>query len=137
MGTASNATPLDDQEEKVMCSEVFQTKEGVTSMQDFPCKNCQKRHTGCHGTCSEYLLAQTENARNCKFNGVKRGCKLDYVDDYVNEETFLEAVKLLMDVVDSGDARIIKLTTNDAVGILRKGIEILNGKEDDEARRRI
>ena len=57
MGTASNATPLDDQEEKVRCSEVFQTKEGVTSMQDFPCKNCQKRHTGCHGTCSEYLLA--------------------------------------------------------------------------------
>ena len=41
-----------------------------------------------------------------------------------------------MDVVDSGDARIIQLTTNDAVGILRKGIEILNGKED-EARRRI
>lgn len=32
MGTASNATSLDDQEEKVMCSEVFQTKEGVTSM---------------------------------------------------------------------------------------------------------
>lgn len=74
---------------------------------------------------------------NCKFIGVKRGCKLDYVDDYVNEETFLEAVKLLMDVVDSGDARIIQLTPNDAVGILRKGIEILNGKEDDEARRRI
>ena len=74
---------------------------------------------------------------NCKFKGVKRGCKLDYVDDYVNEETFLEAVKLLMDVVDSGDTRIIQLTPNDAVGILRKGIEILNGKEDDEARRRI
>lgn len=73
---------------------------------------------------------------NCKFKGVKRGCKLDYVDDYVNEETFLEAVKLLMDVVDSGDARIIQLTPNDAVWILRKGIETLNEKEDDEARRR-
>lgn len=73
MGTASNATPLDDQEEKVMCSEVFQTKEGVTSMQDFPCKNCQKRHTGCHGTCSEYLLAQTENARKRAYaNAQKR-----------------------------------------------------------------
>ena len=23
-------------------------------MQDFPCKNCQKRYVGCHGTCSEY-----------------------------------------------------------------------------------
>ena len=65
---------------------------------------------------------------NCKFKGVKRGCKLDYVDDYVNEETFLEAVKLLMDVVDSGDARIIQLTPNDAVWILRKGIETLNEK---------
>ena len=73
MGTASNATSLDDQEEKVMCSEVFQTKEGVTSMQDFPCKNCQKRHTGCHGTCSEYLLAQTENARKMAYaNAQKR-----------------------------------------------------------------
>lgn len=74
---------------------------------------------------------------NCKFKGIKCGCKLDNVDDCMNEETFLEAVKLLMDVVDSGDARIIQLTPNDAVGILRKGIEILNGKEDDEARRRI
>lgn len=59
---------------------------------------------------------------NCKFKGVERGCKLDYVDDYVNEETFLEAVKLLMDVVDSGDARIIQLTTNEATKILRKEI---------------
>lgn len=24
-------------------------------MQDFPCKNCQKRYIGCHGTCSEYF----------------------------------------------------------------------------------
>lgn len=77
---------------------------------------------------------------NCKFIGDKDGdiaCKLDNVDDTADEETFLEAVKLLMDVVDSGDARILQLTLNDAVGILRKGIEILNGKEDDEARRRV
>ena len=74
---------------------------------------------------------------NCKFNEVKYGCKLDNVDDCVNEETFLEAVKLLMDVVDSGDAHILQLTPNDAAGILRKGIETLNGKEDDEARRRV
>ena len=73
---------------------------------------------------------------NCKFNGVKCDCKLDNVDDCVNEETFLEAVKLLIDVVDSGDACILRLTPNDAVGILRKEIETLYGKEDDEARGR-
>ena len=73
MGTASNATPLDDRDEKVMCSEVFQTKEGVTSMQDFPCKNCKKRYIGCHGTCGEYLIAQTENARKKAYaNAQKR-----------------------------------------------------------------
>ena len=75
---------------------------------------------------------------NCKFKGVKRGCKLDYVDDYVNEETFLEAVKLLMDVVDSGDARIIQLTTNEATKILRKEImELLHGEENGESRKHI
>lgn len=77
---------------------------------------------------------------NCKFIGDKDGdiaCKLDNVDDTADEETFLEAVKLLMDVVDSGDTRILQLTTNDAVVILRKEIETLYGKEDDEARGRI
>lgn len=75
---------------------------------------------------------------NCKFKGVKCGCKLDNVDDYVNEETFLEAVKLLMDVVDSGDARIIQLTTNEATKILRKEImELLHGEENVESRKHI
>lgn len=69
---------------------------------------------------------------NCKFNEVKYGCKLDNVDDCVNEETFLEAVKLLMDVVDSGDARILRLTPNEAVEVIRKEIKSLHGKEDDE-----
>ena len=69
---------------------------------------------------------------NCKFKGVKCGCKLDNVDDYVNEETFLEDVKLLMDVVDSGDARILRLTPNEAVEVIRKEIKSLHGKEDDE-----
>ena len=76
---------------------------------------------------------------NCKFIGDKDGdiaCKLDNVDDTADEETFLEAVKLLMDVVDSGNTRILQLTTNDAVVILRKEIETLYGKEDDEARGR-
>lgn len=42
-------------------------------MQDFTCKNCKKRHIGCHGTCSEYLLAQTENARKRAYaNAQKR-----------------------------------------------------------------
>ena len=42
-------------------------------MQDYPCKNCQKRYVGCHGTCSEYLLAQTENARKRAYaNAQKR-----------------------------------------------------------------
>lgn len=69
---------------------------------------------------------------NCKFNEVKYGCKLDNVDDCVNEETFLETVKLLMDVVDSGDARILRLTSNEAVEVIRKEIKSLHGKEDDE-----
>ena len=77
---------------------------------------------------------------NCKFNGVKCGeasCKLDYVDDCVGEKTFLETVNLLIDVVASGDVRILRLTPNDAVEILRKEIETLYGKEDDEARGRM
>ena len=42
-------------------------------MQDYPCKNCQKRYVGCHGTCGEYLLAQTENARKRAYaNAQKR-----------------------------------------------------------------
>lgn len=72
---------------------------------------------------------------NCKFNGVKCGeasCNLDDVDDTADEETFLEAVKLLMDVVDSGDARILRLTPNEAVEVIRKEIKSLHGKEDDE-----
>lgn len=72
------------------------------------------------------------NCYNCKFNEVKYGCKLDNVDDCVNEETFLETVKLLMDVVDSGDARILRLTPNEAVEVIRKEIKSLHGKEDDE-----
>ena len=77
---------------------------------------------------------------NCKFNGVKRGedsCKLDNVDDCVNEEKFLEATNLLIDVVASGDARILRLTPSEAVEIIRKGIKLLSGKEDDETRRRV
>lgn len=73
---------------------------------------------------------------NCKFHGYEYGdtyCNLDYVDDTADEETFLEAVNLLIDVVASGDTRISQLTPNDAVGILRKEIETLNGREDDEA----
>ena len=77
---------------------------------------------------------------NCKFNGVKRGeasCKLDNVDDCVNKEKFLEAINLLIDVVASGDARILRLTPSEAVEIIRKRIKLLSGKEDDEARRRV
>lgn len=74
---------------------------------------------------------------NCKFRGDEYGdtsCNLDDVDDTADEETFLEAVNLLIDVVASGDARILQLTPNDAAEILRKEIETLNGREDDEAR---
>lgn len=77
---------------------------------------------------------------NCKFRGDEYGdtsCNLDDVDDTADEETFLEAANLLIDVVASGDARILQLTPNDAVVILRKEIETLHGKEDDEARRRV
>lgn len=76
---------------------------------------------------------------NCKFRGDEYGdtsCNLEDVDDTANEETFLEAVNLLIDVVASGDACILQLTPNDAVGILKKEIETLYGKEDDEARGR-
>lgn len=47
---------------------------------------------------------------NCKFNGVKYGdisCNLDDVDDTADEETFIEVVNLLIDVVASGDTRIL------------------------------
>lgn len=76
---------------------------------------------------------------NCKFRGDEYGdisCNLDDVDDTAEEETFLDAVNLLIDVVASGDACILQLTPNDAVGILKKEIETLYGKEDDEARGR-
>ncbi len=74
---------------------------------------------------------------NCKFRGDEYGdtsCNLDDVDDTADKETFLEAVNLLIDVVASGDARILRLTPNDAAEILRKEIKPLCGKEDDEAR---
>ena len=77
---------------------------------------------------------------NCKFRGDEYGdtsCKLDNVDDTADKETFLEAVNLLIDVVASGDARILQLTPNDAAEIIRKEIKPLCGKEDDEARGRI
>lgn len=82
----------------------------------------------------------TRECHNCKFRGDEYGdtsCNLDNVDDTADEETFIEAVNLLIDVVASGDTRILQLTPNDAVGIIRKEIETLNGKEDDEARGRM
>ena len=29
----------------------------VTSKQRFPCKNCEERHVGCHGSCEKYKVA--------------------------------------------------------------------------------
>ena len=29
----------------------------VTSKQRFPCKNCEERHVGCHGSCEKYKIA--------------------------------------------------------------------------------
>ena len=76
---------------------------------------------------------------NCKFNGVKRGeasCKLDNVDDCVNEEKFLEATNLLIDVVTSGDTRILRLTPSEAVEIIRKEImELLHGEKNVESQK--
>ena len=77
---------------------------------------------------------------NCKFRGDEYGdtsCNLDDVDDTADKETFLEAVNLLIDVVASGDARILQFTPNDAAEIIRKEIKPLCGKEDDEARGRM
>lgn len=77
---------------------------------------------------------------NCKFIGDKNGdisCNLDNVDDTADEETFLGAVKLLMDVVTSGDPHIIQLTTNEETEMLRKEIRALHGAEDAESQKHI
>ena len=53
------------------------------------------------------------------------------------KKTFLEAVNLLIDVVASGDVRILRLTPNEAVEVIIKEIKSLHGKEDDETKGRI
>lgn len=78
--------------------------------------------------------------RNCKFFGDKDGetvCELDNADDATNEETFLSAIKLLMDVVASGDPHIVQLTTNEATEMFRKEIRALHGSEDTASQKRI
>lgn len=77
---------------------------------------------------------------NCKFIGDKNGdiaCELDNVYDTADEGTFLTAVKLLIDVVASGDPHIIQLTTNEAAKMLRKRIKALHGDEDAELQKYI
>lgn len=77
---------------------------------------------------------------NCKFIGDKNGdiaCELDNVDDTADEGTFLTAVKLLIDVVASGDPHIIQLTTNEAAKMLRKRIKELHSDEDAESQKYI
>ena len=76
---------------------------------------------------------------NCKFHqfiGEDMICKLCDADDVGDEERFFNTVKLLIDVVASGDTRISQLTPNEAVEIIRKEIKPSYAKEDDEARRR-
>lgn len=44
-------------EEKGVIRHTFFIKPGRSdkAMQDFPCKNCQKRYVGCHGKCDEFV----------------------------------------------------------------------------------
>lgn len=80
------------------------------------------------------------DCHNCKFIGDKDGdtsCILDDVDDTADEGTFFGAVKLLMDVVASGDPHIVQLTTNEATEMFRKEIRALHGSEDTASQKRI
>ena len=77
---------------------------------------------------------------NCKFHqfiGEDMICKLCDAGDVGDEERFFNTVKLLIDVVASGDVRILQLTPNEAVEVIRKEIKSLHGKEDDETKGRI
>lgn len=33
----------------------------MVSKEKFPCKNCDKRYVGCHGSCEEYKEAKKKN----------------------------------------------------------------------------
>ena len=45
-----------------------------------PCRDCQDRHIGCHGTCTRYLMfkAVTDKARHIRYQQGE-------VDDYVRQ----------------------------------------------------
>lgn len=57
-------------------------------MVNFPCKDCNKRHIGCHASCIDYIVAKNKNesykktkklehlANEIKFNSIFRACEL-------------------------------------------------------------
>ena len=78
--------------------------------------------------------------RTCKFFRNIAGstvCKLDDIDDATSEETFFGAVKLLMDVVTSGDPCTWKLTSDEAIEVLEEEIKASEGMKDSDAQKRV
>lgn len=51
----------------------------------FPCKNCQDRVLGCHGTCQKYKDAKTENIKRSHEIISYKKIERDFVGYVINE----------------------------------------------------
>ena len=68
-----------------MSDNIFNARVGIYIAEKNPCKDCQDRAIGCHGTCKDYI-AQREVLDIAKADAVNQQKLNDYHADFLKNE---------------------------------------------------